>query len=605
MKPLQTWEPVFREFIACLTIDSKEHGVCPLVLNGAQDRYLVELCEGLDRGIRQFTFLKARQLGVSTLSLAVTLFWLMIHKGLQGALVADTDSNRDKFRIILDRFIASLPKKLKPKVVKHNRNNLVLGNGSVLDYLVAGTRRGSTGLGKSRAFNFVWATEVSAWGDAAGMSSLMSALAETHPDRLYLFESTANSFNLFYDAWVSAQNDVESQKAIFIGWWAKEEYQVSEPALLERYGDPELTDQEREQIAEVHERYGVTVTLPQLAWYRWKSQTRILEGGSMAENFPWTEEEAFVSTGLPFFPGRIIRRYADLLHEAPPPFKGYRYFLGEKFDTTRLEPTGSFAEAELKVWEEPVPHGIYAIGCDPAYGRSEWKDRHVIEVWRCYADRMVQVAEFATAESESYQMGWVLAHLAGCYENCIVNLEISGPGIAVAQELRHLKELLDGGLLPGVARSDLANVFGAVRWYLYHRPDSMGAGYVYHWKTNGDNKFVMMNQLRDSVSLGMVEPRSNALVGEMRTLVQDGGTIQGSGRTKDDRVFATGLAHKTWVDWQRGSLIAEGLTWERVKRQEELMKEQPEGNMISRVVSEFFQQCTARRAEAEDEYDRA
>src|SRR5229473_2490731 len=75
----QNWLREFTDFCALLRIDSKdimpaegESGV-PLNLYGAQERYLTELCRGLDDGIRFFVCLKARQLGISTVSLAIDL----------------------------------------------------------------------------------------------------------------------------------------------------------------------------------------------------------------------------------------------------------------------------------------------------------------------------------------------------------------------------------------------------------------------------------------------------------------------------------------------------------------------------------------------------
>src|SRR5487761_2599205 len=151
------WLELFLAFISVLSIDSKETGVGPLNLYGSQKRYLAELIDGLERDVHTFVFLKARQLGISTVALAVDLFWLIVHPGMQGAIVTDTDGNRDKFRIILTRMLASLPGGYRVEVTLHNRANLVLGNGSTLDYLVAGTRKTATKVGISRAYNFLHA----------------------------------------------------------------------------------------------------------------------------------------------------------------------------------------------------------------------------------------------------------------------------------------------------------------------------------------------------------------------------------------------------------------------------------------------------------------
>lgn len=585
----RTWLALFLDYIGRLTIDSKETGVGPLVLLSSQRRFLAELCEGLDRGVRNFVVLKARQLGISTISLAIDLFWLSVHRGMQGALVTDTEGNRDKFRIIIERYMASLPASHRVRIVKHNRNNLVLANGSVLDYLVAGTRKSGT-LGRSRAYNFLHATECSSWGDEEGLASLMASLAERNPNRLYLFESTARGFNLFYTMCRQAREDPITQKMMFIGWWAKDDYRIEKSSpLFARYWDGEVTDDEAERIEVVKQVYGVEIEPEQLAWYRWKSETRMGSDAIMDQEYPWTEEDAFVSTGQSFFSQRQLTQLLKNLNDAPPPHKGYAYEMTERFQDTQVVQVNFSHEAQLRVWEEPVMSGSYVIGCDPAYGRSELQDRSVVSVWRCYADRIVQVAEYATPIPETYQVTWVMAHLAGVYRNVMVNLEVTGPGMAIMQELRHLRQLFDAGVVqtPAGGRS-VADVFSGVRWYLYHRQDSPGPGYQYNWKTSSENKQMIMNQVRDSFCMNMVEVRSFALADEMRTLVQEGVDIQASGSNKDDRVFGAALAHRAWIDWVRPSMIDENQTFDRVRALEKARDEENPATMVSYLVSDFF-----------------
>ena len=594
-----SWMPLFLNFIENLKIDSKDTGTGKIQLYNAQLMFLAELSRGLPEGVRHFTFLKARQLGITTIALAIDLFWLFLHPGLQGALVTDNEANRDKFRIILDRFYESLPKKMRVTITKHNRNNLVLANGSVLDYLIAGQRKNAN-LGRSRGLNFIHGTEVSSWGDEEGYASLMASASEIHPDRLYLFESTAKGFGLYYNIWNTSKDD-ETQGSRFIGWWAKESYSLNESSeLFKRYFDGTISDEEGKRIAEVHDLYGYMITPQQLAWYRWKSETRIPTEAFMDQEYAWTEFSAFVYSGQTFFPNKKIGQLIMDLEEVCPPFQAKRYHLGEYFDSMQLETVAHVEEADLRIWEEPMPGGVYAIGVDPAYGRSDYKDRHVIEVWRCYADRLIQVAEFATYAPETYQVTWVMAHLAGSYTNCVVNLEISGPGHAIMQELRHLRQMFDSGLLPGISNgTELSDVFACVRWYMYHRPDSMGAGYLYNWKTTQDNKLTILNQMRDSFVLKMLEIRSRPLAKEMRTIVQDGASIEASGRNKDDRVFATALAHKAWVEWLRPDLLSEGMTYEKTTALELERSKNPEGNILSNIITGFFRQKEFERSEKE------
>lgn len=603
MSQAKSWLPLFLDFIDNLSIDSKETGVTPLrdALYEAQLMFLEEVCEGLERGVRHFVCLKARQLGISTISLAMDLFWLSVHPGLQGGLVTDTEGNRDKFRIILERYIESLPRSLRVPISKHNRANLVLANGSVLDYLVAGVKKGAKGLGRSRALNFLHATECSSYGDAEGVAALMAALAEEHPDRLYIFESTALGYNLFWDMWESAKEDVDTQKPIFIGWWAKDIYRLDakkKPELFAKYWDGALDDEEKKKIAEVKEKYGRIITPEQIAWYRWKKKTRMSGESMMEQEYPWTADEAFVLSGQSFFPQVRIANDLKQVKQEKPKFLAYRYHMGEKFEATEVEQVFKSVEADLRVWAEPVPGARYVIGCDPAFGRNDYKDRSAIEVYRCFADRLVQVAEYASSVPETYQISWVLAHLAGLYRDCRINLEVQGPGKAIMQEFKHLKHLLSLGHLK-LGEDDsgkgMRNVFGAVTWYLYHRPDSMGAGYVYNWQTTLDTKITIMNQLRDAYSLRQIDIFSVPLLEELQRVVQDGAAIEAEGRGKDDRVFATALANKAWIEWVRPGMLTQSATFETVMHEEKMARERPQATLVGRVVNDFFARAEQQR----------
>lgn len=604
------WMACFLEFVGNMTISSKELDAAkpvPLldVLYSAQYRFLEEVAAGLDQGVRDFKNLKSRQLGISTVCLALDVFWASVHDRLQGAIITDTDGNRDKFRILLEQYIESLPKGLRVGIKRHNRNNLELMNGSVIDYLVAGTRGKKGSLGTSRALNFIHATEVSNWGSTdADIANLKASLAQKHPHRLYIWESTARGFgNEWYDMSQGAISDGVTQKFFFLGWFLKEDYAFAENSPeYARWWDGECTEEEKEIAQAVADESRWTITPQQWAWHRYMRTVEIPDADLMRQNYPSTAREAFIMTGRSFFPLRKVANNVRLIHETQTPLKAYRYHIGNRFDATELEELESTKDADLRIWEEPHPNGVYVMGVDTAFGRED-KDRHAIEILRCYADRVVQVAEFATGIPETYQAAWVMCHLAGAYKNVIINLEVSGPGFAIMDELRHLRQLLDMRQLPGIAGAggELEDIFSAVRWFLYHRPDSMGAGYVYNWKTNQDNKLQIMNELRDTYAVNHLDVFSVPLLEEMERVVQEGSEIRAEGRAHDDRVFAAALAVHAWITWVRSGMIGTNQTYDRVSEEDRLSKETPSATMIGRVVSDFFVRAEEKRSEREDE----
>ena len=104
------WLKTFEQFVDDIRISSKEsvsqdeRGV-KLELWESQRRFMHELGRGLDDGIHAFNCLKSRQLGITTISLAlVDVFWPAMHPNLIGCLVTDTEKNREVNRALIEKF---------------------------------------------------------------------------------------------------------------------------------------------------------------------------------------------------------------------------------------------------------------------------------------------------------------------------------------------------------------------------------------------------------------------------------------------------------------------------------------------------------------------
>ena len=153
----------FYKFCSELKIETKEQGLRKMdTLLGTQTYVMDEIARGLSEGIHHFTILKGRQLGITTISLALDLYWHFLNPGLQGTLVTDTEENRDMFRSTLAMYMEGLPKEFRIPLLAHNRNQLSLKNRSRLFYQVAGLRAKGT-LGRGKAITYLHGTETSSW----------------------------------------------------------------------------------------------------------------------------------------------------------------------------------------------------------------------------------------------------------------------------------------------------------------------------------------------------------------------------------------------------------------------------------------------------------
>jgi hypothetical protein len=608
----------FQLFANVLRIDSKETGGrSPLNLYNAQKRFLTGIFDGLESDIHSFVCLKSRQLGITTVSLALDLFWVGTFEGLQGALVFDTDSNRKKARILLKRYMASLPKELGfPRMVggQDNRDGVVFENGSTLDYLAAGIKKSTAagGLARSRAYNFIHATECSSWADEEGVKSLKTTMAKDFENRLYIWESTARGFNIFHDMWLDAKADDLTQRAIFIGWWAKETQVFLEGSpLFERYGVEPPSEEEAAKIARVKELYDFDVTMEQLAWMRHERDPRMEEDLRSSNDYvrselllqeqPWTEDEAFLQSGSSFFPGEKLTEAMKEASSAK--FTGYQYTFANNFLATMLNKAQSAKKATLRIWEDPDPIGTYVIGADPAYGSSDEGDRYVAQVLRCYADGVDQVAEFCTTVMTTEEFSWVLAHLCGAYADARLLLELNGPGNAVWQGFKTLKQLMQVGYLHDDAEArGLLKIFDNVRVFLWSRGDSLNQSpTAFHWETTTKKKVELMERFRDFFQFSQIRIRSMEALNEMKNIVRDGDSIKGEGTKKDDRVMGLALALRAWEQHERKPLINQKRTRENEARRRTITSTDLYKMFMQDKITGFFNQqqrgrVSARRA---------
>jgi hypothetical protein len=555
----------FYQFCKHLRIESKEQGMITLgdTLLGTQTYVIDEVAKGLQDGIHFFIVLKGRQLGITTISLAMDLYWHFLNPGMQGTLTTDTEENREQFRSTLQMYMDGLPKEYKIPLMSHNRNQMVLKNRSRMFYQVAGTRSKGT-LGRGKGITFLHGTETSSWGDEEGLASLLASLAETNPLRYYMFESTARGFNMYHDMWTVAKK-ARTQKAIFCGWWRNQLYAADpESDIYRTYWDGKLSAEEKEWTREVRKIYNFEINSRQMAWWRWKLYEGLKDESLMYQEFPPTEDYAFIMTGSSFF---STARCTDAMKVAKRIEANYfRFSMGANFQDTELLKSNARLST-MTIWEEPVPQGYYVIGADPAYGSSDWADRFCVQVYRCYADGLDQVAEFCTSELNTFQFAWVICYLAGAYRNSTLNLEVNGPGQAVINEMRNLKRQATS--MGGQEGKSLHDVLGNMQHYLWRRNDNFGnVSNSIGWVTTHNSKERMLNYFKDYFERNMLQVYSTELLDEMKGIVRDQGTIAAYGRGKDDRVIASALACAAYAEQVQPRLIAMRLTREQKANQD-------------------------------------
>jgi hypothetical protein len=578
-------EKGFYDFLNFCYVNSKDSGRICLGKNlyMGQRWFITTVFDALERDIHKVYVLKARQLGLSTIARAMTMFLLSVHDGLKGAIVFDTEANKLEARAEIVVMINDLPRSLRfPMIVGDNRSGLTLENDSKVLFMAAGVskRKTSGTLGRSVGLSLAHMSELCSYDNDEGLEAFEQSLSEENPDRLYIYESTARGFNIWHDRWAEARQDTDHCVCLFLGWWSKPSQRIdTNQPDWERYGVQPPTEKELEKIKAVRENYNYQITPEQLAWVRRKMDPGARPEGDAPVEYegsvvriqeqPWTESDSFQMTGAVFFAPEKLTDQANL--NVSKVFKTYMFGTGIEFTDTHVYPAPNSRSIELKVWEEPVTDAVYVISCDPAFGSNEFNDRSAIQVLRCYADGLDQVAEYAWPLTGTKPLAWIILALCGWYSekgaDIYLLVELNGPGAAVWDELTYLRHHIAVGYQPKeIEEKGLKNVFQNVKNYIYTRPDAMTSGRSWQWKTTSgagpSGKVRLMERLRDFTDNGMLKIRSLETLEEMRSVTREGDVIGAQGKKKDDRTVALALGVRCWEERCRKALTVQRRTRE-------------------------------------------
>lgn len=619
-KKRQAFETAFYGFLDNVTINSKDSGhgtVLGSNLFDGQKRFVNCVLDALEEDKHSVFCLKSRQLGISTISRALSIFYLGAVPGLNGALVMDTDSNKKNARREIEQMIDNLPTKLKfPRIIQRNRDGLTLSNQSTILFMSAGVRasKSSGTLGRSVGLSFAHLSELCSYDNDEGIEAFEQSLSDVNPDRLYIRESTARGFNRWHEQWVEARADKDHCACVFLGWWSKPSQSIgrTDPDF-KRYGLPPPTEREMKMIEEVRTLYDHQITPSQLAWYRRKmdpsaeteGDTEVEYVGSVTrvQEQPSTESESFQFTGVAFFtPEKLTEQHNVHVSKK---YQTFMFSSGIEFTDCRVYPAPNTRMIELKVWEEPDPQGVYVVAADPAFGSNEKNDRSCIQVMRCYADGMDQVAEYAWPLIGTRPFAWVILALAGWYAGetgeVYLIVELNGPGGAVWDEIVHVRHHINSGYQPKeIADRGLRAIFQNVRNYIYTRSDAMGGGRNWMWKTSGGSgptgKVRLMERLRDFCDNGMLHIRSAETLDEMRTVTREGDVIGAQGHKKDDRVTGLALGVRCWEERIRRTLATQKRTRENEAAKRRMSIVDQSGLFMANQLQSFFAVKRVKRA---------
>ena len=298
-----------------LYIKTKDANLVNLKLNNAQqiiyEAILKQYSKG--NGIR-LVILKARQQGASTLIGGVLFKQTATGFNINSAVVAHDQESTSRLFAMHKLFYEQLPQYLKPSIRANNAQILEFDNkdGTGLKSYMRCLTAGTSGAGRGATIQKLHLSEFAFWSGNKWdtYSGLVQAVPNT-ADSMIVVESTANGYNEFEELWTATVNGKNNFVPVFIPWYALPEYSMSAKGI-------EFTAEEREH-QQIH-----SLTDDQLAWRKWCIANNC--GGDLnkfRQEYPATQQEAFISTGECFFNMDDIMQRKNELENYKPIRLGY------------------------------------------------------------------------------------------------------------------------------------------------------------------------------------------------------------------------------------------------------------------------------------------
>lgn len=421
-----------QHFLSRLSIKHRDRNVSvPFQFNPNQIKAheLVKSHYARDGHIRTIT-LKARRVGMSSYWDSVLFCHCLARAQAHAVIVAHLKEVSDKGLFRVPRDLATeLNEKIGAEVcdvrAKEIRFQHTSGE-SRLDIATAG----SVGGGRGLTLTALHLSEAALYPGQDSFLSILPAVSKA-PDTIIALESTAQGRvgigQAFYEHWTSAGKRGRQWNGyvqIFLSWLDDPACVGAKPAR-----DSPASDLERELMGPPY-----NATKYQIEWMR-----RVLEGecqgseAKFAQEYPWSPEVAFVSTGDPaFHPSEIKYAYSTKREELSErdDVKAVNYYRRGSFSnegsnriTFHDDPMGKW-----HVYEQPQRGHWYYIGVDCARGMEA-------ETGRATGDFTAAVVlDGSTGRVVAKFSEWVdpdfIAHdtnkVGRFYNNAMINVELTG-----------------------------------------------------------------------------------------------------------------------------------------------------------------------------------
>lgn len=411
-------------------IRSKERGIITWTPSDAQRMILLDKDTGAD------IILKARQLGISTMTVLEFLAYLLLVDGFNGIIISEDEDKAKQLLQIAWLALDMLPERYKVPL-KYGRDRYIITEAPVYDKkgkrigggrgssLYIGTA-GKYTLGRGQTIHAAHMSELAFWPSEAGQDAddLLQGLEEAVPDRpgaILRIESTANGFgNVFHQYWVKAGRGVGRYRGHFFPWWFSLDDEYRKPVR----GSFVRTEEEQDLVEVVFQHYRFRLTDEHLQWRRDKIEQK---GKKFWVEYPEGPDSCFLATGT-----SVFNEILELLDATR-----------KRLENSEPLYTRDRHGVECRYYSAPRAGRSYVVTVDMAEGEKDKSDFNAALVCEVTPEGQVREAVSAQGRTSATTFAQVVMELATEFNGALIAVERANKGFSVLDKLLENIDSLD------------------------------------------------------------------------------------------------------------------------------------------------------------------
>lgn len=503
-KFLKVWNNPYLFVKNFLKIANKKGEVVSFVWNKPQKDFI----DNLDS---YNIILKSRQMGLSVCVCSLAIYYAITEPNCVCLMLSHNDESTRAIFNKLKAIYNSLPTPLKPKLLRNNRSELQLANGSIISC----STMGRTDKGRGNTAKLIHISEFAFVNSEVATKQLLSLEQALRPDGHLIIESTANGLNFFHNHYQKSKKKENAYKSFFYNYidgacMFLDEYKKYKKIWKNINGRnfslTDLTEEEKQLM-----NYYEGMTLDILCWRRLKIQNSSVD--QFNQEYPLTDEMAFITSGDNIFDNERITQVLRALQ-----LKKDKYLNKKELSDLPIE-LSKFYGKSFFMYEKPIVGMKYYIGVDSSEGIG--KDYSTCVVMDKDGK---EVAMFKNNKIKPYEFAEFVNELGRYYNKAYLVVEKASGGHSVIERLRYEYKYMN------MAKYKSYDQFNRVQWQI-------------GFDTNAKTKGLIINDLREMFEKGQILINSVDTVEEMKVFeIKENGSMGAMSGYHDDLVMATALS---------------------------------------------------------------